>query len=166
MNNNLHFFIAALFLSELASAAEFKTIEQSGIFEVESGEYESSQMVLIDSYGKNITVNVDTDGGGSVNITTGLSTTWALDSYGNYDSKSGGGSIIWNGGLYLNMRTAYNDFKPILANDGNSSIKLNGNLSVCAENSGANSRYHTTLFSLQTNSIQNRNLMEMSICLP
>lgn len=98
MNNNLHFFIAALFLSELASAAEFKTIEQSGIFEVESGEYESSQMVLIDSYGKNITVNVDTDGGGSVNITTGLSTTWALDSYGNYDSKSGGGSIIWNGG--------------------------------------------------------------------
>ena len=146
MNNNLHFFIAALFLSELASAAEFKTIEQSGIFEVESGEYESSQMVLIDSYGKNITVNVDTDGGGSVNITTGLSTTWALDSYGNYDSKSGGGSIIWNGGLYLNMRTAYNDFKPILANDGNSSIKLNGNLSVCAENSGANSRYSHNTF--------------------
>lgn len=136
--------VASAIICATSYSAEFLPIETTGNYTVSPGDYTASSSWIVDSYGKNIVVNVGEDGLGNVNLDT-QNTVWVLDSYGNYDSKQGGGSITWNGNLSLSMRTSYNDFKPILSNDGSSSLTVNGDLSVKAQNTGATSSHNTFL---------------------
>lgn len=135
---------SALVLCALAHAEQFLPIESGGTYTVNSGDYTASSSWIVDARSSNISIDVDEDGAGSVNLAT-QNTVWVLDAYGNYDSKTGGGNIVWNGSLALDMHAYYNDFKPVLANDGGSSIVVNGDLSMKAENSGNTSSHNSFL---------------------
>lgn len=139
-----------------AHAEQFLPIESGGTYTVNSGDYTASSSWIVDAWSSNIVINVDEGGAGSVNLTT-QNTVWMLDAYGNYDSKTGGGSIVWNGNLALDMQASYNDFKPVLANDGGSSIILNGDLSISAKNNGNYSFHNSFLIASEYYSTSNFN---------
>ena len=140
---------ASLSLANYSFAEIFQTIEGSGTYNLPSGTYDGASsswgVALVDSYNSSsIEVNVD-GGSGTTIINTQPPVAWLLDVYGNYNSTTGGGHVVWNGNISANMKAAYYDFKVVLTNDGNASLLLNGDLNLSVTNSGSHDSFNTFL---------------------
>ena len=147
---------ASLSLANYSFAEIFQTIEGSGTYNLPSGTYDGASsswgVALVDSYNSSsIEVNVD-GGSGTTIINTQPPVAWLLDVYGNYDSTTGGGHVVWNGNISANMKAAYYDFKAVLTNDGNASLLLNGDLNLSVTNSGSHDSFNTFLVASERNS--------------
>ena len=146
---------ASLSLANYSFAEIFQTIEGSGTYNLPSGTYDGASsswgVALVYSYNSSIEVNVDA-GSGTTIINTQPSVAWLLDVFGNHDSTTGGGHVVWNGNISANMKAAYYDFKAVLTNDGNASLLLNGDLNLSVTNSGSHDFFNTFLVASERNS--------------